>query len=101
VAHAGQNTWTQPNQDNVTFTTEPLEEDTIIAGSGSIDLWIEAESTDVDLEVLLSEIRPDGQEQLVQSGWLRASHRALDEDHRRRCGRGTCTRRGAGAARPG
>lgn len=76
----GQNTWTQPNQDNVTFTTEPLSTDTIIAGSGSIDLWIEAESTDVDLEVLLSEIRPDGREQLVQSGWLRASHRALDED---------------------
>lgn len=74
-----QNTWTQPHQDNVTFTTEPLDEDTIIAGSGSIDLWISAESTDVDLEVLLSEIRPDGQEQLVQSGWLRASHRALDE----------------------
>lgn len=74
-----QNTWPQPKQDNVTFTTAPLEQDTIIAGSGSIDLWISAESTDVDLEVLLSEIRPDGQEQLVQSGWLRASHRALDE----------------------
>jgi predicted acyl esterase len=29
--------------------------------------------------VTLSEIRPDGQEMYVQSGWLRASHRALDE----------------------
>jgi predicted acyl esterase len=29
--------------------------------------------------VTLTEVRPDGTEVLVQSGWLRASHRALDE----------------------
>ena len=33
---------------------------------------------DADVEVNLSEVRPDGQEMYVQSGWLRASHRALD-----------------------
>ena len=51
-----------------------------MAGSGSADLWIAADAEDVDLQVTLSEVRPDGQEMLVQSGWLRASHRALDED---------------------
>jgi uncharacterized protein len=75
----GQNQWLPPLQDRVTFTSTPLTADTVIAGSGSVDLWIAAEATDVDLEVTLTEIRPDGQEQLVQSGWLRASHRALDE----------------------
>lgn len=76
----GQNIWNAQHQDNVTFTSEALGQDIVIAGSGSIDLWIEAAALDVDLEVHLSEIRPDGMEQLVQSGWLRASHRALDED---------------------
>lgn len=76
----GQNTWLDPLQDRVTFTSEPLEDDLVIAGSGSADLWIAAEATDVDLEITLTEIRPDGQEQLVQSGWLRASHRALDDE---------------------
>jgi uncharacterized protein len=76
----GQNTWLPPLQDRATFTSPPLSEDVVIAGSGSVDLWAAAEATDVDLEVTLSELRPDGQEQLVQSGWLRASHRALDPD---------------------
>ncbi len=74
-----QNPWLPPLQDRVTFTSGPLDEDLLIAGSASVDLWIAAEDSDVDLEVTLTEVRPDGQEQLVQSGWLRASHRALDE----------------------
>jgi uncharacterized protein len=76
----GQNQWMPRVQDHVTFTGDPLEQDTIITGSGSVDLWVAADATDVDLELTLSEIRPDGQEMLVQSGWLRASHRALDDD---------------------
>ena len=39
---------------------------------------------DTDLEVTISEIRPDGQEVYIQSGWLRASHRALDDDAQHR-----------------
>ena len=74
-----QNAWPQQDQDHVTFTSAPLIADTVIAGSGSADLWVAADSRDVDLEVHVSELRPDGQEQLIQSGWLRASHRALDE----------------------
>ncbi|MBM3827391.1 MAG: CocE/NonD family hydrolase [Actinobacteria bacterium] len=61
------------------FTSEPLVEDLVIVGPGSADLWISSDATDTDLEVMISEIRPDGTETFVQSGWLRASHRALDE----------------------
>lgn len=66
------------------YATAPLAEDVTVVGPGSVDLYVDAERdgapiTDTDLEVTISEIRPDGQEVYVQSGWLRASQRALDE----------------------
>ncbi|MEQ1703038.1 MAG: CocE/NonD family hydrolase C-terminal non-catalytic domain-containing protein, partial [Ilumatobacteraceae bacterium] len=48
-------------------------------GAGSVDLWVQADAADTDLEVTITEVRPDGTEIYVQSGWLRASHRTLDE----------------------
>jgi len=63
----------------VAYATDPLAATLVMAGSGSVDLWIGSTAKDVDLQVTLSEIRPDGQETYVQSGWLRASHRKLDE----------------------
>ena len=61
------------------FTTAPFTDDTFIAGSGSVDLWVGSSTGDTDLEVTVAEVRPDGTEIYVQSGWLRASHRALDD----------------------
>lgn len=61
------------------FTSEPLTENLVIVGPGSADLWISSDAVDTDIEVTISEIRPDGTETYVQSGWLRASHRALDD----------------------
>lgn len=72
--------WTAPVQDQASFTSESLSGEVVIAGSGSVDLWIAVAARDVDLQVTLSEVRPDGQEMLVQSGWLRASRRTLDEE---------------------
>jgi uncharacterized protein len=73
--------WTQPAEgDALSYLSQPLAETTVMVGSGSVDLWIAASQTDVDLEVGLSEVRPDGSEVYVQVGWLRASHAALDED---------------------
>jgi predicted acyl esterase len=51
----------------------------VLAGSASIDLWLASTAADTDLQVTLSEIRPDGQETYVQNGWLRASHRKVDD----------------------
>ncbi len=64
----------------VTFETPALAEDTVLLGPASADLWVESTADDTDLEVTVSEVRPDGTEYYVQAGWLRASHRALDED---------------------
>ena len=54
-----------------------LAEDLVMLGSGSVDLWIRSPVDDADLEVNLTEVRPDGQERYIQSGWLRASLRKL------------------------
>jgi putative CocE/NonD family hydrolase len=64
---------------DVAYTSDPMEEDLVIVGSSSVDLWLQSTAADVDLQVILSEIRPDGQEVYVTAGWLRASHRKIDE----------------------
>ena len=50
----------------------------MIAGPSSLDLYLKSSARDTDLQVTLSEVRPDGNETYVQNGWLRASHRKLD-----------------------
>jgi uncharacterized protein len=76
------NTWTI-SLDNplgrAVFTTPALERTVTTFGSSSVDLWVSTTANDVDLQVTIVEVRPDGQEQYIQRGWLRASHRALDE----------------------
>jgi putative CocE/NonD family hydrolase len=62
----------------VNYTTAPLDADLPLLGTASADLWISSTAPDTDLQVTVTEVRPDGQETFVQQGWLRASHRALD-----------------------
>jgi hypothetical protein len=59
----------------VVWLSEPLAEDVVMLGTASVDLWLRSPVEDADLEVNLSEVRPDAQEMYVQSGWLRASQR--------------------------
>lgn len=68
-----------PGGGSVSFTTKPFTRDTEIFGPASADLWLSSTATDTDLQVTITEIRPDGNELYVQRGWLRASHRALDK----------------------
>jgi predicted acyl esterase len=63
----------------VAYATPPLKKSLTVVGPGSVDLWLRSSAADSDLQVTLSEIRPDGQETYVQSGYLRASHRKLDD----------------------
>ncbi len=68
--------WEQPRAaETVVFESEPLTEDLPMLGTASVDLWLESPVDDADLQVTLSEVRPDGKELYVQSGWLRASYR--------------------------
>jgi uncharacterized protein len=59
----------------LTYTTDPLTSDVVLTGPASANLWLRASAPDTDLEVAVTEVRPDGQETYVQSGWLRTSHR--------------------------
>jgi predicted acyl esterase len=73
--------WRSPSpEDALSYVTPALTEDTTMIGSGSADLWIKSSEKDTDLQVTLTEVRPDGKETYVQSGWLRASKRKLDEE---------------------
>ncbi|CAB4717821.1 MAG: CocE/NonD family hydrolase [Actinobacteria bacterium] len=60
------------------FTTAPLTRDLVLTGGASLDLWVTSTAPDADVQVTVTEVRPDGQEVYVQRGWLRLSHRALD-----------------------
>ena len=73
--------WNWPHDEPDTaavFLSDELAEDVVMVGPASADLWIRSSALEADLEVTISEVRPDGQEMLVQSGWLRASERRLD-----------------------
>jgi predicted acyl esterase len=73
--------WRAPDPNRaVVFESQPLSVDEVMAGTGSVDLWLESNVDDADLEVNLTEVRPDGQEMYVQSGWLRASYRKSGPD---------------------
>jgi uncharacterized protein len=72
--------WKQPPAGTAaSYLTPPLGADTAIIGAGSVQAWIKASVPDVDLQVTVSEVRPDGKETYVQSGYLRTSLRALDK----------------------
>ena len=61
------------------FATPAFDHDVLLAGTCSIDLWVRSTAPDVDLEVVVSEVRPDGWETFIQVGALRASSRAVDD----------------------
>ncbi|HWC35075.1 MAG TPA: CocE/NonD family hydrolase [Mycobacteriales bacterium] len=67
----------EPTGASVAYTTPRLTRDTEFFGSGSANLWVSSTAPDTDLQITLTEVRPDGQEVYVARGWLRASHRAL------------------------
>jgi predicted acyl esterase len=68
----------EPPGSSLSYTTPPLSRDTEFFGSGSANVWLSSTARDTDLQITLTEVRPDGQEVYVTRGWLRASHRALD-----------------------
>jgi putative CocE/NonD family hydrolase len=71
--------WSQhPAGTALSYVTAPLTADTAVVGGGALAAWIRSSARDVDLQATVSEVRPDGQETFVQSGWLRASARKLD-----------------------
>jgi uncharacterized protein len=73
----------------VTFLTEPLTQETEIAGPSAVKLFVSSTTKDADLFVVLRVLKGDLSEVVFQGaidphtpvgqGWLRASHRRLDK----------------------
>jgi uncharacterized protein len=71
--------WDQnPPGTAASYLTAPLTSNTVVIGAGAVQLWLKASAPSVDLQVTVSEVRPDGKEVFVQDGWMRASERRLD-----------------------
>jgi hypothetical protein len=68
----------EPPGASLSYTTPPLTHNTQFFGSGSANVWLSSTARNTDLQITLTEVRPDGQEVYVSRGWLRASHRALN-----------------------
>jgi predicted acyl esterase len=77
-------------QMGVSFETGPLEEEVEVTGPIALVLWVASSTEDMDLFATLRNIGPDGRDLFemgqqgqpipVAKGWLRASHRGLDEN---------------------
>jgi predicted acyl esterase len=75
-------------KEGVSFTTAPFEQETEFTGPAALRLWVSSSTTDMDIFAVLRVLDPQGQECTfvgahekvpMALGWLRASHRKLDE----------------------
>ena len=76
----------------ISLTTAPLARDTEVTGPLAAVLWVASSTEDMDLSLTLRNFDPEGNEVLetgqprtpmpVAKGWLRVSHRKLDEKRR-------------------
>jgi uncharacterized protein len=71
--------WLQPPAGSAaSYMTAPLAANTTVIGAGALHAWIRSSKPNVDLQVTITEVRPDNKETFVQGGWLRANERKLD-----------------------
>ena len=67
----------EPVGGSLSYASPAFGQDIEFFGSGSANLWVRSTAPNTDLQVTITEDRPDGQEVYVTRGWLRASERAL------------------------
>jgi len=73
--------WQSPGEKSscVTFATTPLKEDVEVTGPSALYFFAALSTEDANWFVNLWDIASDGSRTLVTKGWLKASHRELDE----------------------
>lgn len=73
--------WTRFADDHTAaYQTPPLTDALTVMGQGHVDLWLCPGTADTSVQATLTEIRPDGRELRVQSGWHRPVHRREDPE---------------------
>ena len=68
-----------PRPGYLCYTTEPLTEELEITGPLALYLYGSISSEDADWIVKLTDVNPDGTQWVLSRGWLKASHRELDD----------------------
>jgi predicted acyl esterase len=64
--------------DGLTFTTPELKEPLRLAGPSELRFWAVTEASDMAWVARLIDVAPDGSQQIITQGWLRASFRHVD-----------------------
>jgi len=64
----------------LSWSTGAVEERTELIGTGAAHLFVEIDQPDTNLILRLWDHAPDGRRQLVITGYIKASHRELDEE---------------------
>lgn len=62
------------------WTTPPLLENVEVTGPGALYLYASIDTDDTNFIVKLYDIDPRGKRMQITTGWLKASHRELDEE---------------------
>jgi predicted acyl esterase len=71
--------WMQnPAGSAVSYLSTPVSDNTAVVGAGAVHVWVRSSRRNVDLQATISEVRPDGKETFLQSGWVRGNERKLD-----------------------
>lgn len=71
--------WTRfADEATAAYETDPLSEAITVMGQGHVEIWLRPGTIDTSVQVTLTEVRPDGMEVRVQSGWHRPVHREED-----------------------
>lgn len=63
----------------VSWSTEPFEKGTELIGTAAAHLFVEIDQEDTNLIMRLWDAAPNGTRQLITTGFLKASHRQLDD----------------------
>jgi predicted acyl esterase len=63
----------------ISWSTDPFEEATELIGAGAAHLFAEIDQPDTNFILRLWDAAPNGTRQLITTGFLKASHRELDE----------------------
>ena len=63
----------------ISWSTAPFEEDAELIGHGAAHLFAEIDQPDTNFIMRLWDVASDGSRQLITTGFLKASHRELDE----------------------
>jgi uncharacterized protein len=64
----------------LSWSTEPFQEPAELIGAGAAHLFVEIDAVDTNFILRLWDAAPNGKRQLITTGYLKASHRELDEE---------------------